>query len=249
MLTMYLDETGHETKGWMFVAGFLGNDEQWRALASLWKAALGRQRKHLHVKELRFKKERDKKLLSALGPIPEQCRLRPVLGGVRYQDYEDLVTGTAAQRLLKGYIACLYPVVINALRVVPRDETLHIIFERQDEYQRHTEHMLSALSQIRHHSKGLFLTQDGSPRIAKWSFVPKDSTVLTEPADYFAYALLQHYRNRDSVRSKWCEPILKSGNGEGIGAIMTRQQIRTVVQGTPIMALHLQILRSKGMEA
>ncbi len=246
MLTAYLDETGHETSNWTFVAGFLGNDEQWKKLVPLWRAALGHQRKHLHMRKLRFKKKRDRRLLASLGPIPDQCGLIPVVGGVRFSDYEDLVAGTAAEKLLKGYVACLYPLIINVLRAVPRNERLEIIFEQQNEYQPYTEHMLFALSEIRHHSEELFLTEDKLPRIAKWSFVPKDSTVLTEPADYFAYGLLQLYRDQNSVRSKWCEPILKSGNGEGIGAIMSRSDIRKVVQATPTTFLYLQTLKSLG---
>lgn len=31
MLRAYLDESGHESKGWMFIAGYFGNNDQWRA--------------------------------------------------------------------------------------------------------------------------------------------------------------------------------------------------------------------------
>jgi hypothetical protein len=241
MLTMYLDESGHETSSWMFVAGFIGNDEQWKELVPLWKAALGPQRRHLHVKELRFKKDRDRRLLARLGPIPDQCGLTPVFGGVKCADYEDLVAGTPGEKLLKGYIACLYPLVINVLRAIPRNEHIEIVFERQDEYQSRTEHMLYALSSIKNHNTECFFTEDGEQRLARWSFVSKSSTVLAEPADYFAYALRHVYHDKNSRRSKWCEPILKSGNGEGPGAIITRDEIRAVLEQTPATALYLHV--------
>src|SRR6185369_1267145 len=76
------------------------------------------------------------------------------------------------------------------------------------------------------------LTADGLPKLAKWSFVPHDSTILTDPADYFSYGLLQSWRDKNSKRSQWCQPILNSGNGEGVGAIMRRDQIRKVIKTT-----------------
>jgi len=77
MLTAYLDESGQETKGWMFVAGFLGNDEQWKQFVPLWKEALGPQRRHLHMADLRWKKQRTKELLARLRRV--STSLRPVV--------------------------------------------------------------------------------------------------------------------------------------------------------------------------
>lgn len=249
MLTMYVDESGHETTDWMFLAGFLGNEDQCKKCCQLWKDALGPQRKHLHMKTLRFKKDCDRQLLARLGPIPDECGLTPVLGGIKYEHYKDLVAGTKGEKLLKGYIACLYPLIINVLRSIPRNERLEIIFEAQNEYQPYAEHVLTALSGIRHHKEEWFVTEDGAQKLAKWSFVPKNSTVLTEPADYFAYALWQLYQDKNSRRSEWCAPILKSGNGEGIGRIMSREEIRMIVKQTPIMSLYLQIAKRLGGSA
>src|SRR5690349_4944011 len=79
MLTAYLDESGHESKNWMFLAGFLGNEEQWRDFVPKWQAGLGPQRKCLHMTELRWNRERTQTLLRKLGPIPEQCKLEPMM--------------------------------------------------------------------------------------------------------------------------------------------------------------------------
>ena len=245
MLTAYLDESGHEAKEWMFVAGFLGNEEQWTNLVPLWRAALG-QRKALHMKGLRWNSSRTKELLARLGTIPDKCKLTPVLGGVRVKDYEDLLVGTPAQRLLKGYVTCIYPLVINVLRHIPSSERLEIVLEQQDEYQPFAECALAAIVSLRKQRPDWFLTDDGLPKLAKWSFVAKDSTILTQPADYFVYALRQLYQDKNSKKTEWCKPILNSGGKEGIGAIMKRSEIRQSVIGLPFMAIYAQTLRQLG---
>jgi hypothetical protein len=245
MLTAYVDESGHETKDWMFVAGFLGNDDQWKKFAPLWEAALG-QRKVLHMKGLRWNQTRTKELLARLGPIPDICELTPVLGGVRVKDYEDLLEGTPAQKLLKGYVTCVYPLVVNVLRHIPKNERLEIVFEQQIEYQPFTECALAAIVSLRNEVPEWFLTVDGLPKLAKWSFVPKDSTIFTQPADYFVYALRQAYQDKKSKKTEWCSPILNSGKGTGIGAIMKRSEIRESMVRLPFMAMYAQALRGLG---
>jgi hypothetical protein len=235
MLTACLDESGHETKDWQFVAGFLGNEDQWKKFVPLWQAALGPQRKRLHMAELRWNKEYTRQLLERLGPVPDQCGLVPVVGGVRVSDYEDLVAGSISEKLLKGYMACVYPLVLNVLRTVPSNERLELVFEDQKEYAPYTNTLLSAITGIADKSDkkpDWMLTADGLPKLAKWSFVPKDSTILTDPADYFSYGLLQAWRDKNSKRTRWCQPILNSGKGEGVGRIMRREEIRKVIKTT-----------------
>jgi hypothetical protein len=45
MMRAYIDESGHEQKGWMFLAGYLGNKDQWCDFAKKWKVGLDRYRK------------------------------------------------------------------------------------------------------------------------------------------------------------------------------------------------------------
>lgn len=78
MLTAYIDETGHETKDWMCLAGFLGTEYDWERFVPLWKAGLGPQRKLLHLTDLRWNKESTRKLLARLGVVPEQAGLVPI---------------------------------------------------------------------------------------------------------------------------------------------------------------------------
>ncbi len=242
-LTAYLDESGHETKDWGFIAGFYGNDDQWRQLVPLWQTALGK-RKKLHMNELRWNYPRIKKLLDRLGPIPGKCKLTPVVGGVRVSDYEDLIAGTIDEKLMKGYIACLMPLVFQLLRVVPSDDRVDLIFEEQKEYEPYANLALSALISLMNESIPWGRGRDGLPKLSKWSFVPKDSTILTQPADYFAYALLQAYRDKNSKKTKWCQSILESGGGEGIGAILKRQTIRRIIVGGQLITIY-QIIQQR----
>jgi hypothetical protein len=245
MQTAYVDESGHETKDWMFVAGFMGDDEQWKQFVPMWREALG-GKEALHMNELRWKSDRTRELLARLGPVPDNCGLTAVVGGVRVSDYEDLLRGTPAKRLLKGYVACIYPLVVNILRSLPDTERLTIVFEQQHEYQPFAECALAAIVSLRNQKPDWFLTRDGLPKLASWAFVPKNSTTLTQPADYFVYALRQLYHDRHSKKTEWCRPILKSGNGQGIGAVMTRKQIRQTIVELPYRAIEAEALRRIG---
>jgi len=232
MLKAYIDESGHESKGWMFLAGFLGREEQWRDFVPKWKSALGPQRKFLHMRRLRWKKDSTKQLLARLGPIPEKCGLEGLMAGVRFQDYEDLVFGTREEKLLKGYMACLMPMVIQTLRGIPDDERLELVFEQQREYQPFVNMALpfAAMS-----NQPWQVTKDGRPKLAKWSFVPKGSTVMTDPADYLAFALREVWTDRKSKKAEWCKPILTSGSGKGYGVVMKREMIRRIISNTQML--------------
>jgi len=245
MQTAYVDESGHETKDWMFVAGFMGDDEQWKQFVPMWREALG-GKEALHMNELRWKSDRTRELLARLGPVPDNCGLTAVVGGVRVSDYDDLLRGTPAKRLLKGYVACIYPLVVNILRSLPDTERLTIVFEQQHEYQPFAECALAAIVSLRNQKPDWFLTRDGLPKLASWAFVSKNSTTLTQPADYFVYALRQLYHDRHSKKTEWCRPILKSGNGQGIGAVMTRKQIRQTIVELPYRAIEAEALRRIG---
>jgi hypothetical protein len=67
MLTAYLDESGQEKCGVVRVGGFIGNEDQWKKLAAEWPRGFdGSQRKSLHMADLKFKYESERKLL---GPV------------------------------------------------------------------------------------------------------------------------------------------------------------------------------------
>jgi len=242
MLRAYIDESGQEDKDWMFLAGFLGSEKQWEKFAPRWKVGLGPQRPYLHMHDLRWNTKRTEKLLARLGPIPEQCGLTPILGGVRYSDYQDLVSGTPLEKHLKGYIVCLFHLILQVLRTVPDDGRLEVVLEEQTRYAAFANQVLSIIADTSDWAR----TKDGHLKLAKWSFVPKGSTILLDPADYFSFALRELWRNKKSPKARWCSPLLESCGGKGIGMILKRSDIRAEIQGTLLLAAFDML---EGMEA
>ena len=240
MLRAYLDESGHESKDWMALAGYIGHKEQWRKFTTQWKTGLGPQRKALHMNELRWKKDSTRILLERLGPIPEKCGLDGVMGGVRYQDYEDLVVGTDDEKIMKAYIACLIPMVINVLRGTPQDERIELVFEEQREYMPFTDLALR-MFWIPSPSAPWKFNKEGKPRLATWAWVKKHSTILTDPADYLAFALRENWSHPESKKAKWCMPILNSGRREALGRRMSRERIRRSIQNAQMMSIYQDI--------
>lgn len=170
MFTAYLDESGQETLDWTFVAGFLGDKNQWNEFVPKWRDALGPQRKFLHMSDLRWNRDRTKMLLARLGKIPDECKLTPVLSGVRFGDYEDMVTGSPEEKALKGYMACVIPLVLQILRVIPDGERLELIFEQQTRYQFYANQALNTILKINHPWVKM---RNGRPKLAGVGFCPE----------------------------------------------------------------------------
>jgi hypothetical protein len=220
MLIAYLDESGHEGKDAVVVAGFLGNENQWTLCEGLWREGLGK-RKSLHMKSLRWKKDRVRQLLERLGPIPHKCGLRALVGGVRISDYHDLVAGTKAEKLTKGYQFCVMTVMDALAKNLPNDETVKLIFETQDQYEVQARNIFE---NNKHH-----VTTFGEAKFSSIDFIPKDSTSLTQPADYLAFAILQDYRDPKSTRARWCAPI-RQITQPAWGMVPDQEGLRAVIK-------------------
>jgi hypothetical protein len=219
MLTAYLDESGHESRGNVFIAGHIGNESQWKHFIAKWVTARGK-RKYLHLSRLRWSNPRTKELLARLGPLPAECGLTRVLGGVKVSDYEDLIRGDLQARALKGYYFALTLLVTKVAVWLENHERVEFVFEDQRRYR-------DVANLVMGHIATDFTNKDGIPTIAKWSFVPKGSTLLLEQADYLANALAQLYRDQRSVKCLWTRPIL--GDMTGIGGILNRKEIREIM--------------------
>lgn len=126
------------------------------------------------------------------------------------------------------------------MRVVPDNERLELVFEEQREYERCAHIVLHLLATPTHPSQRM---ADGKPKLAKWSFVPKGSTIMTDPADYFAFALRELWTDSKSRRTEWCRPILKGGHG--VGRIMRRQEIRGYIVETLMKAIFAESERQE----
>lgn len=216
MLTVYLDESGHETPTHVVIAGFVGNDEQWKEFAPEWMRAVGPSGS-LHMKDLRWERDSTRQRLARLGPIPHQFGLHPVIGAVNVSDFSDLLSDPVTQYALPGYIAALHPIMIDLLRFTPPGERIKFVFDQQEQYQPIVEVLFSG-----------FNDAGDAERISDVSFVRRDSTCLTQPSDYLAYATLQRLRDPHSERAAWCSPIL--GNGTFLGRIIDRETIRAAME-------------------
>ena len=203
VLTAYVDESGIDQGGWMFVAGYVGDDTAWTKASHEWKAAIA-PRKHLHMKELRMK-ERHRPLLEKAGAVPDKCGLTPILGGVRFEDYSDLIKGKRDEKLMAGYVVCCFAMLVNTLRGIPADETLEIVFEQQPIHGGNVSIALAALHSV---SMGELCLPNGTPKLSNWREVPKGVTVLTEIADYYAYSLFQQWKDKRSFKSALYVPPL-----------------------------------------
>jgi hypothetical protein len=233
MLTAYVDESGQEQRDWMFVAGFVGNEDAWKMVKPEWKAAIA-PRQHLHLNTLRFVKDRERKTLERAGAVPRACGLTPIIAGVRQADYLDIFEGTRTQKLLSGYVMCCIAIIINALRRIPADERLEVVFEQQTVY---GERAAVAMQAIADSGISELLTKDGITKLANWRFVPKHTTLLTEPADYLAFALLQHWRNKSSRKAIWCHPILEGHDFQKTQSVMAGPVIRGILEPRKLLRL------------
>ncbi len=221
MLTAYLDESGHEGN-LVIIAGFMGHDDEWTECAERWRNGLGPQRRLLHMKSLRWSKHGTRKLLATLGAIPHECGLRAVMAVTPVQHYEDLVSGTLAQKLVKGYYLSVIGIIDAILKNVPKDETVKFVFEQQEEYELSTRIILNARNDM---------TSTGARRVSGVEYIPKDDSILTQPADYLAFALLQGFRDQTSKKYKWCEPILKNKQ-KAFGIVQDRERLRKTIKAT-----------------
>jgi hypothetical protein len=232
VITLYADESGqHQDDQRMFVAGYFGDDVAWNKFPTLWKQAI-HPRPHLHLNRVKFKSSSEKKMLEKAALVPKECGLTPALGGVKMKDYRYRVRNTEQERALHGYALCVYAMVYNILRAIPPDEQLEVVLEQQDRYGIHAQAAMQVIADMGDNPE--ILSADGKPKLAGWRFVPKCSTTLTEPGDYFAYALFQMWRDKTSRRSTWCKPILDAHEGFAIGHIWKRDEIMEVVLAGPL---------------
>ena len=213
MLEVCLDESGHESKEFVVVAGFYGAPEQWASFAHSWRAAVGSE--FFHMKDLRWKKSATQLRLARLGRVPYQHGLQAVVGGVKVSDYDHLPINDIERRATCGYILALYPVVLSLLQLDPVQ--ISFKFERQDRYE----------PRVRDAFRVIGKTLNLDRKLQDITFLTRANEPCTQVADYLAYAQLQQLRDPSSTRAEWTKPIF--GAGRYLGTTLDADLIRKVV--------------------
>jgi len=152
--------------------------------------------------------------------LPRVAHLRLGVAPVEY--YSDLVAGTVAEKLTKGYYIAVIAIVDAILKNIPEDERVKIVFEQQEEYESNTRLIFNSNQS---------LTPSGERRLSGIEYIPKDDSVLTQPADFLAFALLQGFRDQSSKKYAWCEPILRNTQS-AYGLVPNRDDLRKVIKST-----------------
>jgi Protein of unknown function (DUF3800) len=214
MLTVYLDESGHETFDHVVVAGFLGTDDQWNAFDPDWLTGL-RGNRSFHAKSLRWNDEATKRRVARLSAIPYQHGLRSIVGSVCVSDYADLLQNKAEEYVNQGYFLCLYPILSAVSYNIPQTEPVRWILEEQHDYAQ------AALDVFKQYA-----FMHGTARFSDVSFVPKTATARLQPADLLAYAILQRVRDPKSTRALWSRPIIGE---DPWGSIVDRETVRRIL--------------------
>jgi hypothetical protein len=226
VLTEFVDESGQEQQdNWMFVAGYVGNKEQWEDVERKWPLAIA-PRPHLHMKRLRFARESERQMLMRVADVVKSSGIHPILGGIRQADYLPAFRGTEEERMLNGYVACCFAFVVNTLRNIPADERLEVVFEQQDRYERLAHAAMGAIASATYVAE--MCLSDGRSKLANWRFVHKDAEPLTEIADAFSYSLYQAWNAQGSIRAEWCKPILDAGDQDAYGAMLKGETMRMI---------------------
>lgn len=181
------------------------------------------------MKDLRWNERRAeyrvKPLLEKLGPIPRANHLSPVYGAVKVSDYFDLVAGRSElEQKMCGYFLCLSIILSVLLNDLPQYARAKIVCEEQKEYEPLAGALFKSFSEV-------VAETPGRAYFSGIEFIPKDSSSLTQPSDYLAFAITKYYDERGSRKDLWCRPIFGGKEPERVaGRCSTKQKSRETVQ-------------------
>lgn len=226
LLTAYFDESGiHKGNHWCVVAGFVGNDAQWQALAADWIPAI-KPRRNLHMRDLRWNHDpqRIKTLLSTVGPIPHKYNLVPVMAAIRWSDYNSIVKGRVNEQFVAPYMFCAHACMIVSLFEVVGSDDVYFLFDRQEGLRKET---MNKLRDVVYQKIGL------DRRVQGIDFIERRSTVCLDPADCLAFTLHHEGINSDCDRATFGASICGPKGSKGIhGGKVHPSQLRWMVRDT-----------------
>jgi hypothetical protein len=218
MLTAYFDESFQSGNGYVVMAGFLGDKESWEKCAEAWRLGLGKKKK-LHMKQLNWKYAgRYKDLLEKLGAIPHACGLQPIFTAVRLSDYA--IAKHVSKTFRHGYFVSLAAAAMVVLETLPKGERVKLVFETQAAYAAVRDAVLQLIQDMPDYKK------KRKKLLLGWESSAK--SILLEPSDYLAYAIMQTLADPLSERAQLCAPILRQGK-KRIGGKLTEKEVAKII--------------------
>jgi len=228
VFTAYVDETAHDRPDGTFVAGFMGNEASWKTLAKGWPKAI-HPLKNLHMVKIR-KMDRYQTQLIQAASLTKESGLTALVGKVVQNDYRDLIPSWATDegKIFGAWVLCLTALIVSALDAIPADERLEIYYDRQFQYERFADVVCASIQKTPE-----LASPDGRPKLVFCSPVDRHATQLTQPADYFAYALLQDKNDSTSAKARLTSPILKAHpKARRAEGLLNRETARLIVSRT-----------------
>jgi hypothetical protein len=224
LLKAYLDESRHSEGPKCVIAGWLGYDEQWKEFEKDWIKTLAPKRS-LHMRELRWnsKPRRLKALLDRMGPIPDKHGLIRVAGGMKHQDYREVVAGTLSERALSPYMGCVQLCLRAMLDEIPRRHQLHVYLEQQEEYA----HLVAIFNQV------VIEQQKTDTRVTGLTLLQKDASVCFQAADYLAFHMSTKAIDPDDPKAVLTRPIYGPGIGFNYTRAMLEKHVAQVAREYP----------------
>ena len=225
LLTAYFDESGiHKGDHWCIVAGFVGNDAQWQALAADWIPAI-KPRNNLHLKDLRWNSspQKIKTLLSIVGAIPRRYNLSPVMAAIRWSDYNSIVKGKVNEEFVTPYMFCAHLCMAVSLFEIVGSDDVYFIFDRQEGVRKQT---MNKLRDVVYEKIGV------DRRVKGIDFIERRSTVCLDPADCLAFTLHHQGIDSNSDKATFGASICGPKGSRGIhGGKVHPSQLRWMVRG------------------
>jgi hypothetical protein len=218
VLTAYFDESGVHGADSCVVAGFVGNDAQWQAMAAEWIPAI-KPRQNLHMRKLKWNRypARITSLLSELGPIPHKYNLKGIAAGIKWADFNAVIRGKVTSRFANAYRMCAFCAISVVLMEVAGDDEVFFLFDRQE----------GTRKEDMERMRDIVYGRLGADRRVKGiDFIRRDSTVCLDPADYLAYVVREQSIDPNSFKSRAGASIIGRG---GNGGWMSREQLQEMV--------------------
>jgi hypothetical protein len=67
------------------------------------------------------------------------------------------------------------------------------------------------------------------PYFQSIEFIPRDSSMLTQPGDFLAFAVGKHLDDLESKKDNWCRPIFGTIKPEKCGYTYTKEKARSAI--------------------